>query len=173
MTSRLGRVCVRRSTPGLRRPCRHRYRVVDGRAATPMYEEAPISYSATAPQDPVAAFKASLEHGETKITPVAKRGYLDALLAELKISPASQMLVFSKTSFQRNAISPKNPRAMYFNDDTYVGYVPGGDVLEIASVDPNARHGLLHPRTRPKPRPRTPPIRPRRPTTASSVTATR
>jgi hypothetical protein len=106
------------------------------RAATPMYEEAPINYSTTAPQDPVAAFKASLERGETKITPVAKRGYLDGLLAELKISPASQVVVFSKTSFQRTKISPKNPRAIYFNDDTYVAFVPGGDVLEIASVDP-------------------------------------
>jgi len=105
-------------------------------AATPLYEEAPISYSATAPNDPVAAFKASLERGDAKLAPVEKRGYLDALLAELKISPASQVLVFSKTSFQRAKISPKNPRAIYFNDDTYVAFVPGGDVLEVASVDP-------------------------------------
>ena len=105
-------------------------------AATPMYEEAPISYSATAPQDPVAGVKASLERGETKLAPAGKRGYLDGLLAELKISPASQVVVFSKTSFQARLISPKNPRAVYFNDDTYVAYVPGGDVLEVASVDP-------------------------------------
>ena len=106
------------------------------RAATPTYEEAPINYSATAPQDPVAAFKASLERGETNMAPVARRGYLDAILSELKISPASQVIVFSKTSFQAKAISPKNPRAIYFNDDTYVAFVPGGDVLEVASVDP-------------------------------------
>jgi hypothetical protein len=66
----------------------------------------------------------------------AQRGYLDSLLRELKISPSSQALVFSRTSFQRDRISPTRPRAIYFNDDTYVGYVPGGDVIEIASSDP-------------------------------------
>ena len=46
------------------------------------------------------------------------------------------MLVFSKTSFQRNRIGPRTPRALYFNDDVYVGYCQGGDVLEISAVDP-------------------------------------
>jgi hypothetical protein len=106
------------------------------RAATPMYEEAPISYSKTAPQDAIAKLTGSLARGEAKLESVPKRGYLDAVLRELKISPASQVVVFTKTSFQRDIISPSNPRAIYFNDDTYVGYVPGGDVIEIASVDP-------------------------------------
>lgn len=57
--------------------------------------------------------------------------------AELKVSPKSQMLVYSKTSLQRNCISPRTPRALYFNDDVYVGYCQGGDVLELSVVDPD------------------------------------
>ncbi len=47
------------------------------------------------------------------------------------------MLVFSKTSFQRQRIAPRTPRALYFNDDVYVGYCSDGDVMEISAADPN------------------------------------
>jgi hypothetical protein len=45
------------------------------------------------------------------------------------------MLVFSATSFQTGLISARNPRAIYFNEDNYVGFVPDGK-LEVLSVDP-------------------------------------
>ena len=45
------------------------------------------------------------------------------------------MLVFSTTSLQLSLISPANPRALYFNEDLYLGYVPGGRI-EIVSLDP-------------------------------------
>ena len=35
-------------------------------------------------------------------------------------------------------ISPRAPRAIYFNDDVYVGFVQDGPVLELASIDPKA-----------------------------------
>jgi hypothetical protein len=54
----------------------------------------------------------------------------------LHVSPATQTLVFSKTSFQRDKISPRAPRALYFNDDIYLGFCQHGDVVEIASTDP-------------------------------------
>jgi hypothetical protein len=60
------------------------------------------------------------------------------------VPTSSQLLVFSKTSFQAPKIFPRIPRAIYHSDDVTVGYVRGGDVLEIASVDPQARHGVLH-----------------------------
>jgi hypothetical protein len=63
-------------------------------------------------------------------------GYLPGLLAALDVNPDSQALVFSKTSFQAQRIGPRNPRAIYFNDTVAVGYVPGGDVMEIAALDP-------------------------------------
>ena len=49
--------------------------------------------------------------------------------------------MFSKTSFQAPHISPRNPRAIYFADDAAVGFVRGGDVLELAAVDP--RQGVV------------------------------
>ena len=63
-------------------------------------------------------------------------GYLPSLLAALDVNPDSQALVFSKTSFQAQRIGPRNPRAIYFNDTVAVGYVPGGEVMEIAALDP-------------------------------------
>src|SRR5690606_12539485 len=65
-----------------------------------------------------------------------EHGYLPAVLDALGISKASQTLVFSKTSFQLRKISSYRPRALYFNDDVYVGWVQGGDVIELAAVDP-------------------------------------
>src|SRR5262249_2694576 len=47
----------------------------------------------------------------------------------------SQVLVFSKTSFQRERIAPKTPRAVYFNDEVVVGYCRRGQVMEIAVSD--------------------------------------
>lgn len=63
-------------------------------------------------------------------------GYLPSLLEHLGINPDSQALVFSKTSFQAGKISPRNPRAVYFNDDVAVGWVRGGEGIEIAAIDP-------------------------------------
>ena len=40
-----------------------------------------------------------------------------------------------KTSFQRDRIRPDHPRAIYFSDTGYVGWVPYG-LIEIAAVDP-------------------------------------
>ena len=48
---------------------------------------------------------------------------------------SSQMLVFTATSLQKGLISARNPRALYFNDDTYVGFVPRGRI-EVISLDP-------------------------------------
>jgi hypothetical protein len=57
------------------------------------------------------------------------------LLQELHIPFESQMLVFSKTSFQRQSIRPDHPRAIYFTDNAYVGWVPGG-LIEVTTIDP-------------------------------------
>ena len=61
---------------------------------------------------------------------------MESVLKALDVPTESQVLVFSKTSFQASRIVPRLPRALYFNDHVSVGFVRGGDVLEIASVDP-------------------------------------
>ena len=101
-----------------------------------VYERDPINYLTAPVNDPVARLAKRLESGQLKLTYDPKTGYLPALLKELKIPVSSQTLVFSKTSFQRELIGPDRPRALYFNDDVYVGYVRGGEVLEITSTDP-------------------------------------
>ena len=98
-----------------------------------------ISASALAqqiPSDPVARLQEKLNRGDIKLEFNAKNGYLEAVLKALDIPVSSQTLVFSKTSLQLDRIGPWAPRALYFNDDVYVGAVLDGPILEFASVDP-------------------------------------
>ncbi len=88
------------------------------------------------PSDSVAQLEKRLEAGQAKLEYSAPQGYLASVLHELGINLDSQVLVFSKTSIQLPKISPRTPRALYFNDDVAVGYVQGGDVIEITSLDP-------------------------------------
>ena len=99
------------------------------------YEAPPVRYSATPAADPVAKLDVPLAHDDDF-------GYLKSFLAALDIPASSQTLVFSKTSFQLRRINPRSPRAIYFNDDVYVGWVRGGDVMEISAVDPQLGAGF-------------------------------
>lgn len=101
------------------------------------YDHAPIKYSDTQPTDPVSALSQKISTGEVKLEWDEKFGYLPAVLDALKVPRSSQTLVFSKTSLQRKNITPDNPRALYFNDAVYIGYVPGAAVMEVSAVDPN------------------------------------
>lgn len=100
----------------------------------PDYEKPPVSYSATAPADAIAAIQRRLDAGELTWTG-DDRAVLRALLAELRVPVASQVVVFSKTSLQRGRIQPGHPRVIYFSDDAYVGWVPGG-LMEVTTIDP-------------------------------------
>jgi len=100
------------------------------------FEQEPVLYSKTAPQNRFSALVERLEAGKTRLEYEPGFGFLRSILRELKISESSQTLVFSKTSLQRQRISPRTPRALYFNDDVYVGFCQQGDVIEISAVDP-------------------------------------
>lgn len=100
------------------------------------FEEDPISYNKTPAHGPIARLQARLDRGEVKLTFDPVTGWRDSLLAALEISPKSQTLVFSKTSLQRERISPQTPRAVFFNDEVYVGWIPGAPVLEFSEADP-------------------------------------
>ena len=104
--------------------------------------EAVIHYDAAeGRRDAVAALETRLAAGTAHLEFAPPHGYLGAVLRELGISPASQSLVFSKTSSQRDRMGPRTPRAVYFNDEAAVGWVPDGTVLEVAAMDPE--RGLL------------------------------
>src|SRR5215467_2339228 len=70
------------------------------------YEQEPISYSSAAVDDPVARLQKRLDAGEARLKYDDRHGYLKSVLALLEVPESSQMLVFSKTSFQRDRISP-------------------------------------------------------------------
>jgi hypothetical protein len=99
-------------------------------------EEEPICYGTAPLHDAIAKLQAQIQAGAVKLEYNPNNGYLASLLKHLNIPVSSQALVFSKTSFQRQKITPSNPRALYFSDELYVGFVHDGDVLEIASIDP-------------------------------------
>lgn len=95
----------------------------------------PINYSKTAATDPVSNLQERVAKGTVKLQK-GSHGYLESVLRGLDIPVSSQVLVYSKTSFQRDRISPSSPRALYFNDDVYIGWVQGGTVLEVSAADP-------------------------------------
>jgi hypothetical protein len=100
------------------------------------YSDDPINYRTVKPNDPVAELQKKIDAGEIKLAYDAQFGYLKSVLENLKIPISSQTLVFSKTSFQYKKISPATPRALYYNDDVYVGFVHEGKAIEIISFDP-------------------------------------
>ncbi len=100
------------------------------------FSDAPINYLSDVLSDPVAKLQQRIGRGEVKLEYESAHGYLKSVLAALDIPISSQTLVFLKTSFQFRKISPRTPRAPYFNDDVYVGQVHAGKALEIVSFDP-------------------------------------
>jgi hypothetical protein len=101
-----------------------------------------IRYSDASLDDPVTSLAKAVESGQIGLNFGAgpTQGLAD-LLDRLRINFDSQALVFSKTSFQASKISPHNPRAIYFGDDAAVGFVRGGQQLELAGLD--SRQGVV------------------------------
>lgn len=107
-----------------------------GSFLVPLDHEA-IEYSRRPTHDPITAINAKLKDGRLKLRFADDgTGYLESVLKALDVPVESQVLVFSKTSFQAPRIAPRTPRALYFNDEITVGFVQTGDVVEITSLDP-------------------------------------
>ncbi len=100
------------------------------------YSGPPINYRSAKLIDPVAKLQQQLDRGIVRLEYQTDHGYLRSVLKLLNVPADSQTLVFSKTSFQYTKISPEHPRALYFNDDVYVGSVHEGKAIEIVSFDP-------------------------------------
>jgi hypothetical protein len=100
-----------------------------------------IQYASRPIADPITKLQQAVARGELTLDFDETFGYLPAVLKALDIPRDSQVLVFSKTSFQAPRIFPRMPRAIYFNDNVSVGWVRNGDVLEVASVDP--KQGII------------------------------
>ena len=94
-----------------------------------------IDYSGPARDNRIWKLQQKLDSGELQLQWEPRWGYLRSLLKALEIDLSSQTLVFSKTSLQTSHISEKAPRAIYFNDDTYIGFVQNSSLMEIAAAD--------------------------------------
>lgn len=98
-------------------------------------DQPPHSYFQRTPTDRFTRIKAALEAGRISLDRSGEKAFLQSLLRELEIPASSQMLVFSTTSLQLSLINPANPRALFFNEDTYLGFIPGGRI-EVLALDP-------------------------------------
>ena len=100
------------------------------------YERSPVDYEKGKESNEIVRLQKKINEG-LELEYDRKHGYLKAVLDALGIPVSSQVLVFSKTSLHRKLISTHNPRALYFNKNTYVGWVDGAKVLEIGVADEN------------------------------------
>ena len=79
-----------------------------------------MEYSTRVPTDPVARLQQKIDSGEVKLQFDAKSGYLNSLLRHLGIPVASQILVFSKTSFPNQPHLPADaPRHLFWRRRLY------------------------------------------------------
>lgn len=104
------------------------------------FESEPVLYSETEAHTRISELQQRIDRKDLSLAFNEPGGYLVSLLKELAVPVSSQSLVFSKTGAQRAISGPRSPRAIYFSDDVYVGYVPGGE-LEAISLD--AKLGLV------------------------------
>src|SRR5215469_12906525 len=89
-------------------------------------EHPAIHYQTGPSNDRVAALMGRIDRGELTLASEGPQGYLRSILKALDIPVESQMVVFSRTSVQRQRIHPANPRVLFFNDSVVVGWVSGG-----------------------------------------------
>ena len=98
-----------------------------------------IGYSTTtALNNAVVEVNKKLQDGTVQLRFDGRSGFLQSALEALQIPVDSQLLVFSRFSLQRKLINEQNPRALFFNDRVALGWVRGGDLLEVAAHDESA-----------------------------------
>jgi len=104
-------------------------------AVEPAFDQPPHNYWQHPLGDRFTRLKEAVEAGRIVLDGSGGKPFLLSLLGALEVPASSQMLVFSTTSLQLRLITPSNPRALFFNEDVYVGYIPGGRI-EVVSLDP-------------------------------------
>lgn len=99
----------------------------------------PAIVYATGPLDnAVVEVNRKLQDGSVRFAFDSRSGFLQSALDAMRIPVDSQLLVFSRGSLQGKRIGEQNPRALFFNDRVALGWVRGGDVLEVAASDASA-----------------------------------
>ncbi len=96
----------------------------------------PVNYDSAERDDVVARLMLDVAAGKANMQWDEDLGWLPAILAAFDVESSSQVLVFSKTSLQHTLISPRRPRALYFGEQAYLGWIPGAPFMEVTSMDP-------------------------------------
>ncbi|QGQ25348.1 hypothetical protein F1728_22845 [Gimesia benthica] len=110
-------------------------RQIDFRDPVP-YGLQPIAYGTGTLTDPVTLLNEQLIQQNRELKFDTEWGYLRDVLKQLQLPESSQLMVYSRTALNPRIINPDNPRVVYFNDDVYLGWVPGARSMELASIDP-------------------------------------
>lgn len=110
-------------------------RQIDFRDPVP-YGLQPIAYGTGTLTDPVTLLNEQLVQQNRELKFDTEWGYLREVLKQLQLPESSQLMVYSRTALNPRIINPDNPRVVYFNDDVYLGWVPGARSMELASIDP-------------------------------------
>lgn len=97
-----------------------------------------IKYATAPLNNLVADVNTQILNGTIRLTFEGRGGYLRSALEALQLPVDSQLLVFSRASLQGKQISEQNPRAVFFNDRVALGWVRGGDLIEVAAHDKTA-----------------------------------
>ncbi len=101
------------------------------------FADSPHDYWTRSVADVASELVVKLGRGEVALDQSDEKSFLLGVLKALEIPVSSQLLVYSATSLQSGLIHPSNPRALYFSEEAYVGFVPGGRI-EIVAIDPAA-----------------------------------
>lgn len=110
-------------------------RQIDFRDPVP-YGLQPVAYGTGTLTDPVTLLNEQLVQQKRELKFDSEWGYLREVLKQLQLPESSQLMVYSRTALNPRIINPDNPRVVYFNDDVYLGWVPGARSMELASIDP-------------------------------------
>ena len=101
------------------------------------YAEEPINYLKATPADAVADLQTKIDSGEAQLKFDSKHGYLLVCTCRrCTFLFRRKCWCFPKPVFSVTCITPQTPRALYFNDRVYVGWVQDGNYVEVSSADP-------------------------------------
>src|SRR6187431_1760227 len=101
-------------------------------------EDPAIKYSSSPLNNVVVEVNRRIQDGTVRLSYEGRSGFLRSALDALQIPVDSQLLVFSRASLQGKLINERNPRALFFNDRVALGWVRGGEIIEVAAHDESA-----------------------------------
>ncbi len=92
------------------------------------FDQPPHDYWKQTPKDRFSRWMTNVQAGRVELGHAGEKAFVASVLKSLDIPASSQMLLFSTPSLQLSLITPRSPRAIFFNEDIYLGWVQGGKI---------------------------------------------